>query len=444
VKSAQESHVSPGRRIVNVILIGVLLPLVGCAGTARPAAWALQRQGWSLGPSLRAYEPGCRAFSGGPRWTLETRGGVLDLSDYALLGTGDGTLDFAPREARAGAESYAGAAATGTRRLTGIPTPLVKELVPTAEAEAFVRLYLRGGGVLDARWVVREATEAHGVDLLGRPFRIPNDTITLAQGRQAAAGLGAGRVGMRVTDAFGDSRIDYGLDARIRREREAASALAAHGVVRIDPDDLRRVRLGEWRLSALPARLIPLVLGAPQGIARTAVPAFLVSLSSILAAPVWRSPAGAQLVSRPGEGSPRIGKSGVKKGRLWIDLLPPAGTGLLWVLPEEGAWLRSSGDGEARKVAAVGAEGEPLSRPQLLDPVAGCRIYFDVSELPDRFELVVAGLWSLDGTETGRWVYKMERTRRVRWNPVDVWRDWVCDDHQGESDEEARRHPADG
>jgi hypothetical protein len=409
--------------------------------TARPAAWVLQRQGWSLDPSLRAYEPGCRASRGGPRWTLETRGGDLDRSDYALLGTGDGTFDLAPRQAHARAEPYAVAAATGTRRLIGIPTPLVKDLAPTAEAEAFVRLHLRGGGTLDARWVVREGTEAHGVDLLGRPFRIPDDTITLAQGRQAVAGLGAGRVAMRVTDAFGDSRVDYGLNARFRREKEAAAALVAHGAVRIDPDDLRRVRLGGWRLSALPVRLFSLALSAPRRIARRAVPALVVSLSSILVAPFWRSPAGAQAVSRAGDGAPRIGKSGVKKGRLWFDLLPPAGSGLLWVLPDEGAWLRSSGDGEAGKIAAVGAGGEPLSQPQLLDPAAGYRIHFDISKVPDRFELVVAGLWSLDGTETGRWVYKMERTRRVRWNPVGVWRDWVCDDYQGESNEEARRDP---
>ncbi len=444
MKSAQAENGSPTRRTVNVILIAVLLPLIGCAGTARTAAWALQQQGWSLDPSLRAYEPGCRASQDGPRWTLETRGGDLVRSDYALLGTGDGTLDLAPRQAHARAEPYAGEAAAGTRRLTGIPTPLVKDLAATAEAADFVRLYLRGGGTLDARWVVREGTEAHGVDLLGRPFRIPDDTITLSQGRQAVAGLGAGRVGMRVTDAFGGSRIDYGLDARVRREREAAAALAAHGVVRIDPDDLLRVRLGGWRISALPVRLFSLVLNAPRRIARRAVRALLVSLSSILVAPVWRSPAGVQAVSRPGDGAPRIGKSGVKKGRLWFDLLPPAGSGLLWVLPDEGVWLRSSGDGEARKVAAVGSKGEPLSRPQMLDPAAGCRIHFDISEVPDRFELVVAGLWSLDGTETGRWVYKMERTRRVRWNPVGVWRDWVCDDHQGESNEEARRDSADG
>jgi hypothetical protein len=442
VQSARTGNSSPARRIVNAGLIAALLPAFGCGSTVRPAAWALQQQGWSLEPSRRAYHPRCRASPGGPRWKLETRGGVLDRADYAVLGTGDGTLDLAPRKADARARPYVAAAAAGPRRMEGIPAPWVKELAPAAESQSFVRLHLSGGGAMDARWVVREGTEAQGVDLLGRPFRIPDDTITLAQGRQAAAGLGEGRVGLRVTDDFGASRVDYGLNARVAREKEAASALAAHGVVRIEPDDLRRVDLGGPRLSALPTRLLLLPLSLLRA-GRAAPPALLVSLTGVLAAPFWRSPEGAQAVSAPGRGAPRIGKSGVKRGRLWFTLLPPSRSGLLWVLPGEGVWLRWSEDGETRKIAAAGPGGEPLSRPQLLDPVAGDRIHFDLSGVPDRFEFVVAGLWSLDGTETGRWVYKMERTRRVRWNPVAVWREWNCDDLQGDRNEATRHDPDD-
>ncbi len=418
---------SPARRAVNAALLLALAVLPACARTVRPAPWVLQSSGWSLPESLRTYDPPCNADGFTPRWELLAAGERYGNGDFAFLGTGDGTLDLAPRGFHPGASIYGVGAMPGGQRLTGVTTPLGAEAAAGGESLTFVRLYIRGGGTIDAQWVLRDGTEAAGIDLLGKPFRVPDDTNTLAQGRQAVAGVGAGRVGLHLEDKLGASRIDYGLNARVKSEQEAAEALLGHGVLRIPLEDLRTVNLRGRRLFGIPAMFGRLLRGAPIKHAFTVPAALLVSMKAILLAPVSRPIAGARAVGSGDYGAPAVGESGYEDGMLSVMLRPPEGSEVLQVLPAGGVRLEWFGDGRDRVAESVAGNGTPLTGPSLIDPGEGRRFYFENRDLPSNFRLVVDELRTLDGTEGGPWVYNMERRKRIRWNPVSVWREWRCE-----------------
>ena len=421
------THLSVLRGAVNASLAALLLSLPACAKSAGPANWVLQAQGWSLPPALRAYDPPCRARRDGPRWVIKTAGARYSGSDYALLGTGAGTVDLAPFSPDGGGTPYTVPSAKERHRLAGIPTPLAKALGGEGESLALVRLYIRGGGTIDARWAVRGDAEAYGIDLLGEKFRLPDDNILLVQGRQAVAGLGTGRVGLRVSDAFDESRVSYGLRAGFRHHRKAAVALASNGFVRLPAGDLTEVELPGPRLFGFLALLGSFRKGAPIGYAFTVPAALLVSLKALLLAPLSRPAAGARMAAAPSGDGPRMGSAGIKGDLLWISILPPAASTVLWTVPADSVNIEWSHEGADRVAVARGPGGAPLLAPELLDPAEGTRLYFRRDDLPDRFNLVVNDLKMLDGTSSGPWVYNMRLRTRIRWNPVRVWRDWKCD-----------------
>ena len=415
------------RGAVNASLAALLLSLPACAKSAGPANWVLQAQGWSLPPAIRAYDPPCRPKRTFPRWVIETGEGRYSGSDYAFLGTGEGTVDLAPFSPDAGGTPYNAQPVKGRHRLAGIATPLAKDLEREGESVGLVRLYLRGGGTIDARWVVRGGAEAYGIDLLGEKFHLPDDNIRLVQGRQAVAGLGAGRVGLRITDAFGESRVYYGLNASFRHDRRAASALGSNGFLRVPAGDLTKVKLQGPRFLGFPALLGTFRRGAPIGYAFTVPAALLVSLKSLLLAPLSRPAAGARAAAAPSGDRPRMGSTGIKDDLLWISVLPPEASMVLWTVPADSVKIEWSYEGADHVAIARGPGGAPLGAPELLDPAEGTRLYFRRDDLPGRFNLVINDLKMLDGTSKGPWVYNMRMRTRVRWNPVSVWRDWTCD-----------------
>ncbi|MFQ5457649.1 MAG: hypothetical protein ACE5FC_04240 [Myxococcota bacterium] len=418
---------SPVRLAVNAWLLTCLSILPACAGSAPPANWVLQAQGWSLPPKFQAYDPPCRSRQEFPRWVLKAKGRQYRDDDYAFLGTGEGTVDLAPRSHLAGAEEYNARPVKGRHRLAGIATPFAKALGESGESMAHVRLYVRGGGTIDAKWLVRGEAEAKGVDLLGESFSVPDDTIGLVQGRQAVAGVGVGRVGLRITDQFEERRVYYGLNAGIRHDREAAAALGTHGYVRVPANDLIKVKLPGRRYFGIPALAGALTGGAPIDYALTVPSALLVSVKSVLLAPFHRPVAGIGVRAGPEGGPPQIAGSGFSDGLLWIAIRPPAGDRVLWVAPAGAVQLEWPHAGEDHVAEARGPRGKPLVSPQFLDPGAGTRFFFRVHDLPSRFNLIINDLRTLDGTAAGPWVYNMKPRTRIRWNPVSVWREWMCD-----------------
>lgn len=421
------SYFSVLRGAVNATLAALLLSLPACGRSAGPANWVLQAQGWSLPPALQAYDPPCSAGRGTPRWVIIADGARYSGSDYALLGTGEGTVDLAPLSPGAGGTPYNVQSLKGRHRLAGIPAPFAKALGRGGESLALVRLYVRGGATIDARWVVRGEAEAYGVDLLGEKFRVPDDNIRLVQGRQAVAGLGTGRVGLRMTDASDESRVYYGLRAGFRHHREAAGALASNGFLRLPADDLSKVELPGPRFFGFSGLLGSFRKGAPIGYAFTVPAALLVSVKSLLLAPLSRPAAGARVAAAPSGDRPRMGSAGIKGDLLWISLLPPEASTALWAVPADSVKIAWSNEGGDRVAVARGPGGALLLAPELLDPAEGTRLYFRRDDLPDRFNLVINDLRLLDGTSSGPWVYNMRLRTRVRWNPVRVWRDWKCD-----------------
>ncbi len=420
----QGSDGSLRRALVNAALILPLLCVAGCAGLATPGRFALTWMEWSLQDYDRCFDEGCIRPAGKPVWSLTTSARDYDSSGYTILGTGDGTLDLAPR----GFDPEARPALTniGPRRVEGIATPLALELSQVARTQPFVRLYLQGGGVLDARWVERGSPEARGEDVLGNPFTLPDDNIVLAQGREVVAGSGAGRVGLRVTGQDGVARVEYGLNAGAYRQREAALALP-NGAIRIPVGDLREGSIHSRGMSAMPSRLYAFVWRYPRRIISRGPPALLVSLGSILAAPVHRPPAGANARAVPSSIAVRIGETGVEEGRLWIALLPPEGSDGIWAVRADeirARWWESGG--ETTQVPA-GHRDQELTRPMILDPVRGTKLWFFAGKgIPGEFDLEIDAVHATDGKTIEKAVYKMDRRGRVRWNPVGVFRDWTC------------------
>jgi len=108
-------------------------------------------------------------------------------------------------------------------------------------------------------------------------------------------------------------------------------------------------------------------------------------------------------------------------------LRPPEGSQVLWLLPAHSLRLEWFSDGRDRVARSVAQNGTPLIGPSLVDPGQGRRFHFETEEVPSSFRLVIDSLRTFDGTQSGPWVYNMERRKRVRWNPVSVWREWRCD-----------------
>ena len=422
------THGTPLRPPVNVALILLLLSVAGCAGTATPGRFALTWEQWSLQDYDRCVTEGCIRPAGEPTWSLTTAARDYDGSGYAILGTGDGTLDLAPRGYDTAATPYL--VTVGPRHMEGIATPLAKELSQAALGETFVRLFLQGGGAMDARWVERGAPEARGEDVLGDPFTMPDDNIVLAQGLEVVAGSGAGRVGLRVTGRDGVARVDYGLNAAVHRERDAATALA-NGVIRIPVEDLREGSIHARGLGGMPSRLYAFAWRYPKRLVTKGPSALLVSLGSILAAPVYRPPGGADARVVPSSLAARIGWSGVKDGRLWIAILPPEGSDALWALRGDEVRVRWWESGGKQTQAPAGGKGQPLTRPVILDPARGTKLwFFEGKDVPGEFDLEIDAVHATDGKKIEKAVYKLDRRSHVRWNPVGVFRGWTC--HEAE------------
>jgi len=410
--------------LVNAVLIAPLLATAGCYSTATPGRFALTWENWSLQNYDRCFTQGCIRPAGEPTWLLTTADREYDGADYAILGTGDGTLDLAPRGSDAGAEPWRPVA--GPRRLEGIPTPLAKELSQVAHTETFVRLYLAGGAVMDARWVERGRPEARGEDVLGDPFALPDDNIVLVQGRQVVAGAGAGRVGLRVKGESGVTGIDYGLNAGARRDRDAATSLG-NGVIRLPVKDLREGWIHPRGAGAILVRLYAFAWRYPKRLVFVGPSALMVSLGSILTAPVYRPAGGAGVREVPTALAARIGDSGVEDGMLWIAVLPPEDSDAIWALRADEIRVRWWESGGKRTQPPAGREGQPLLRPVLLDPVRGTKLWFFKGvHVPADFDLEIDALHSTGGKRIARAVYKMNRRSRVRWNPVGVFRDRTC------------------
>jgi len=424
----QGFDVSLRRTLVNVALILALLGAVGCARTATPGRFALTWEEWSLQDYDRCFTEGCIRPAGRPTWSLATAARDYDGSGYAILGTGEGTLDLAPREFDA--EARPALVTVGPRRMEGIETPLARELSQVARTQTFVRLYLQGGGVLDARWVERGHAEARGEDVLGDPFTLPDDNIVLAQGRQVVAGSGAGKVGLRVTGQDGVARVEYGLNAGAHREREAAQAIV-NGAIRIPVGDLREGSIHPRGMGAMPSRLHAFVWRYPKRIVSRGPAALLASLGSILAAPLHRPPAGAEARAVPSSITARIGGTGVEDGRLWIALLPPEGGDGIWAVRGDEIRVRWWEAGGETTQAPAGRKGQDLARPVILDPARGTKLwFFSGRDIPGEFDLEIDAVHATDGMQIEKAVYKMDRRTRVRWNPVGVFRDWSC--HEAE------------
>ncbi|OGP83373.1 MAG: hypothetical protein A2Y95_00400 [Deltaproteobacteria bacterium RBG_13_65_10] len=417
------------RRFVNAALLALAAAAAGCGSGVHPTRLALQWEGWSLRPSDRVFKDHCLTPLGRPRWAFRAGGVTYRQSDYGLLGNGDGTLDLAPRHPVADATPYPVNVVVGPRLLEPVMTPQVMALSPGARGEAFVRLYLEGGGVLDAKWVKRgEGPEAKGADVLGQAFHLADDTITLAQGHEVVPGMGSGRVALRVTSQDGNARIDYGLNAALPRDRDGAEALtASRQVVRIATRDLDDARIGGRGLSALPGLMRRVGFTYPLGLAFTGPPALFVSLESILFAPFSRPATGARLRMSPEDIAARVGESGIEDGKVWITVYPPEGSERVWAIRGEDVRVRWQEEGRKRSLGASGRGGAPTLRPLLLDPAQGTRLYFfGAGNMPDRFELLMDGLYATDGTEIAPAVYEMARETHVRWNPISVWRGWMC------------------
>ena len=416
------------RRAVNAALVLLLLGLSGCSHTTTPARWVFQWMGGTLPEGERAYSERCFRPAGEPRWKLITTNREYSQSDYALLGTGEGTLDLAPRGKNLDAEpppKFTG----GPRRLDPISSPLASQLEPAATTRPYLYIFLKGGGVMEARWLERGRPEARGEDVLGEPFGIPDDTIVLPQGRVVVAGKGIGRVAMKVRGADGNIRLDYGMNAGVPREMEAYRALD-HGVIRIPIEELREVEIHSRGATALPSVLYAFVWRYPKRVVTFTPAAMIVSLGSILASPFHRPVGGADVTVVPAGTAVRIGKTGVKDGRLWIAFLPPEGSDRVWALrPEEVRMKPLDGDDEEKDAPPLNEKGYRLARPVLLDPAEGTKFYFfGEGGVPGEFELQLDAVHATDGAKVERTVYRFERDGHVRWNPVAVWHDWACDE----------------
>jgi hypothetical protein len=309
-----------------------------------------------------------------------------------------------------------------------MPSPLAAQLDPGAATRPYLHIFLKGGGVMQARWLERGRPEAHGEDVLGEPFGIPDDTIVLPQGRVVVAGKATGRVGMKVKGADGNIRVDYGLNAGVPREMEAYRALD-HGVIRIPVEDLREVEIHGRGVTALPSLLYSFVWRYPKRMVTFTPAAIMVSLGSILVSPVHRGVGGADVTVVPAGTAARIGKTGMKDGRLWIAILPPEGSDRVWALRPEEVRIKPLDDEEGKDAPPLSDKGYRLARPVLLDPAEGTRFYFFADgDVPGEFELELDALHATDGAKVERTVYRFERDGHVRWNPAAVWRDWACDE----------------
>jgi hypothetical protein len=229
-----------------------------------------------------------------------------------------------------------------------------------------------------------------------------------------------------VTGRDGVARVDHGLNLGARRERDAATALP-NGVIRIPVGDLREGSIHARGLSATPARLYAFAWRYPRRIAASGPAALLVSLGSILTAPVHRTARGADARVVPSSMAARIGESGMTDGRLWIAILPPDGSDGIWALRGDEVRVRWWENGGEQTLAPAGQRGGSLARPVLLDPARGTKLwFFGGKDVPGEFDLEIDAVHATDGRKIEKAVYKLDRRSRVRWNPVGVFRDWTC------------------